>query len=255
MLAYRKSLLLATASGLLASGGAGTAQAASPGVPSANWAGWYAGVNLGVTQHEASEADVNGWAAGFPTYVTPFFSSRDTHVGFGGQVGYNWQSNNWVVGGETDLDWVGAKTTFQPSNNFTNCGPCAVSATNELSWMATFRGRAGYAFDNLLLFGTAGLAVGGIDDHWGFGTIAPGPSAFNDSQFKFDGVRTGFIYGGGAEYAISDRWRVRADLMHVNFGTVSASFTGQPIFLGVGTYTTNFHNSATLGHLALSYRW
>lgn len=218
------------------------------------WAGWYAGINLNITQHSASETDVNGWGAGFPTYVTPFFSSRKTNTGVGGHLGYNWQFNNLVLGGETDLDWVGAKTTFQPPNNFAGCGGCAVSATNELNWMATFRARAGYAFDNLLVFGTAGLALGGIDDHWGFGNLGGAP-LFSDSQFKFDGVSTGFIYGGGAEYALTGNWRVRADIMHVDFGTEHATFTGAPIIGAFGTFTTNFHNSATLGHLALSYRW
>jgi len=254
-----KLLLLAT-SGLTVPGMNG-AHAASPGAvasTAANWTGWYAGLNLGITQHSASENDVNGWGAGgLPpaSYVTPFFSSRDTHAGVGGQLGYNWQANNWVFGGEADLDWVGAKTTFQPASMLISCGPCAVSATNELNWMATFRARAGYAFGNLLVFGTAGLALGGIDDHWGWGFTTGGPGGFNDSQFKFDGVRAGFIYGGGVEYAVTDHWRVRGDIMYVNFGTVSDTISGTPAFGFPGSFTTNFHNSATLGHLALSYRW
>lgn len=254
MAAHRNSLLLVTASGIAASG-IPHAQAAPP--DAATWAGWYAGLNVNVTQHSASETDVNGWGNGSPaSYVTPFFSSRHTDGGLGGQLGYNWQFNNIVLGGETDLDWVATRTTFQPPMSLVNCGPCAASATNELNWMATFRARAGYAVDNVLLFGTLGLALGGINDHWGFGLTGGGVRVFSDSQFSSSGTRSGFIYGGGVEYALNARWRVRADLMHVDFGTTSATFTGTCVFCGASaTYTTNFHNSATLGHLALSYRW
>jgi outer membrane immunogenic protein len=257
MAVNRNSLLLATASSIAVSGVA-DAQSPSPNTSTSNWTGWYAGVNLGVTQHDASTTDVNRYGlGGFGgiSYVTPFFSSRDTNTGFGGQVGYNWQYGHFVVGGESDLNWVGAKSTFQPGSNLFGCGPCAVSATNELSWMATFRARGGYAFDNLFLFGTAGLALGRVDDHWGLGFVGGGTPAFSDTQFRVEGVRSGFIYGGGAEYALNGNWRVRADIMHVDFGTVSATYSGPTTFVLPGTFTTNFHNSATLGHLALSYRW
>jgi outer membrane immunogenic protein len=253
----RNTFLLVTASGIAVTAMA-DAEAAPLDTSVANWTGWYAGLNLGVTQHDASTTDVNHYGlGGFGglSYVTPFFTSRDTNVGFGGQVGYNQQYNNFVVGGEADLDWVGANITFQPPNNLFGCGPCAVSATNELKWMSTFRARAGYAFGNLLLFGTAGLAVGAIDDRWGLGFVGGGSPAFSDSQFKFDGIRAGFIYGGGVEYAMTAHWRARADVMHVDFGTASSTYTGPTPFVTPGTFTTNFHNSATLGHLAFSYRW
>jgi outer membrane immunogenic protein len=221
-----------------------------------DWSGPYIGFNGG---YGFGSGSVTGSffgpivAAGEPLG----FSTAGNPVGavFGGQVGYNWQYGHFVVGGETDLNWVGAKSTFTPTSNLFGCGPCAVSATNELNWMATFRARGGYAFDNLFLFGTAGLALGGIDDHWGLGFVGGGTPAFSDTQFRFQGVRSGFIYGGGAEYALNGSWRVRFDVMHVDFGTVSATYIGPTTFVLPGTFTTNFHNSATLGHLALSYRW
>jgi hypothetical protein len=44
--------------------------------------------------------------------------------------------------------------------------------------------------------------------------------------------------------------------MYVNFGSQNSTITGLPAFgPGFGTFTTSFHNSLTLGRLALSYRW
>lgn len=257
----RGQWLLATAS-TVALTGVTDAQAAPPPAPSVtNWAGWYAGLNLSVTRHHASTQDVDGWGRSGLTapYVTPFFDSKKTAVGFGGQIGYNWQFSNFVTGFETDLGYVGAKTTFTPSNTFVagGCGTaCTVSATNELTWLATFRGRAGIAIDRVLIYGTAGLALGGIQNRWGYGdAVLPGTAGFSDSYFKVDKVLTGFIYGGGVEFTATQHWLVRIEAMHVDFGTSSSSFTGQPDWGPFGTYITNFKNSATIGRAAINWKW
>ena len=264
----RNHWLLATAS-TVAIAGIPEAQAASPPpllpAPSVTkWSGWYVGLDISVTRHHASTNDVNGWGHGglspsSPPYVTPFFDSNHTNVGFGGLVGYNLQFNNFVTGFEADLGYVGAKTTYVPPNALVldACGPtCAVSATNELKWLATFRGRAGITFDRVLLYGTAGLALGAINDHWGYGdTAATGTAGFSDSYFKVDKVRAGFIYGGGVEFAATQHWLVRVEAMRVDFGTSSSTLTGTPNFGVPGTFTTNFKNSATIGRAALSWKW
>ena len=67
----------------------------------------------------------------------------------GVQVGYNWQSGQFVFGGETDLQISGADDTFAPWK-FSN------------PWFGTLRGRAGFAMNNILFYGTLGLAYGGV---------------------------------------------------------------------------------------------
>jgi outer membrane immunogenic protein len=261
MAVMRNQWVMATASTLASTVAfAGAAQAAPP--PVTSWAGWYAGLNLSATHHHSATEDVNGWGNSFlgpgvPPYVTPFFGSNTTNVGFGGQVGYNWMFGRFVTGLEADASYIGASTTFVPPNNLTSCGACVVSATNELTWLATFRGRAGFLVsDKVLLYGTAGLALGGIDNRWGFGNAAPGPGAFNDSQFRVDGVRAGFIYGGGFEFAATKNALVRLEMMYVDFGTSSSTITATQLFGGgPATFTTNFKNTATIGRAALSWKW
>jgi outer membrane immunogenic protein len=240
---------------------AGVAEAQSAPPPMTNWAGWYAGLNVSATGHHASTQDVNGWGMGGlgpPPYVTPFFESRTTSAGFGGQVGYNWQFGRFLTGLEADAGYIGAKATFAPASNFQFCGTtCMASATNELTWLATFRGRAGFLVGaNVLLYGTAGLALSGIDNHWGYGdTRFTGQGSFSDSQFRSSGVRAGFIYGGGVEFAAMKNWVLRAEAMYVDFGTSSSTIVGTPNLGATGTYTTNFKNTATIGRAALSWRW
>ena len=255
--------LLATASTVALTGVVNEGHAApQSGITDFNWSGWYVGLDVSATRHYASTNDVDGWGRGAivgTNYVTPFFESGKTAFGFGGYAGYNWQINNFVAGIEADVNYVGAKKTFSPAHNFFYCGPkCEVSATNELNWLATLRGRAGIPIDRVLFYGTAGIALGGINDHWGYGdTSQPGTMGFSDSYFKVDEVRVGFVYGGGIEFAATHNLLMRLEVLHVDFGTSNSSFTGTPniSLTGYGTFTTTFKNSATIGRAGLSWRW
>lgn len=247
----RNPWILATAS-TVALAGATNAQAA--GAPPVSWTGFYVGANIGGAFHEASTNDLNGWGAnGTPPYVSQWFKSETTTFSFGGQVGYNLQVSNFIFGVETDLNHIGASNTIVPPNTLaTTCGAgCGVSATNELTWLSTFRGRVGFAFDRIMVFGTAGFAVGQVNNHWGWGF--PG---FSDSQFSSSGTKTGYVYGGGIELMLAPKWTVRAEAMHVDLGTSRSTIVGTPACcVGPGTFTTEFKKTANIGRLALSYRW
>ena len=256
----RDAWLLAGASSVALTGAAGAqSRPPAPGVTT-SWAGFYAGINLGQARHHATTTDVNNYS-GIPpnNYVTTWFDSTKTSFTYGGQVGYNWQYKMLVVGVEADINQVGAETTFAPVNNFAALGcnsTCAASATNELKWLATFRGRAGIAIQQFFFYGTAGLAVGRVSNRWGFGDSA----SFSDSQFSVDETRVGVVYGGGAELALSPHWTVRAEGLYVDLGTSSSTNnTINPVaaILTPGTppFRTDFKNTATIGRLALNYKW
>ena len=95
-----------------------------------SWAGPYLGGNLGY-----------GWGE---TTRNP---TRPSGVFGGAQAGYNWQSGPWVYGIEGDIQASGADDTFAPLK-FSN------------PWFGTARGRVGYSFNNVLFYGTGGLAFG-----------------------------------------------------------------------------------------------
>src|SRR5215475_15683169 len=103
-----------------------------PPLPFYLWTGLYVGVHAG-----------GGWAD---------LGVGDTGSGFigGGQVGYNYQVNQWVIGLEAEVSGSGIK------NNLLAFGP--VTASFNWNSLATLSSRFGYAFDNWLIYGKAGAA-------------------------------------------------------------------------------------------------
>ena len=70
------------------------------------------------------------------------------------QIGYNRQINQFVWGVEADVSYVGA------DGSTTAAGPLIIGETN---WAATLRGRVGYAWETMLLYGTLGVAMMDMD--------------------------------------------------------------------------------------------
>jgi len=238
---------LATAS-TVALVGANEAHAA-PAAPVYNWTGFYIGATAGAAGHEATTRDLNGWAANgnAPAYVSPWFKSITTSATFGGQAGYSWQMRNFVFGIEGDLNYVGASQTFVPPNTLaTACGiGCVATATNELTWLATFRGRAGFAVDRILFYGTAGVAVGQVSNSWGWDFVSPIRNSFSSSE-----TRTGYVVGGGIEAMVTQHVSLRAEYLRVNLGTSRNTINpfGTP-------FTSEFTNTADIGRVGLNWRW
>jgi outer membrane immunogenic protein len=202
------------------------------------WTGFYAGLNAGY-----------GWGNGntffhpLPDPVT-FFDlnpqglspDQNGFVG-GGQVGFNWQWNKWLVlGVETDFqgsDMEGSKTRFG-FNDITGtpnfAAPDSFITTHQRTqWFGTARGRIGFApLCRLLIYGTGGLAYGNID-------YSANTSFENGITYpvNFTETNVGWTGGGGLEYAISHHWSVKAEYLYYDLGDESR--TQQQLFFGVPT--------------------
>lgn len=156
-----------------------------PAPPVFTWTGFYAGVNLGYAWGDFTGA--NGGA---------LFDDADGVVG-GGQLGYNVQFGQFVVGLETDLQWT----------NF-DAGPAAPGALAgtvseaELDYFGTVRARAGVAFDRTLAYATGGFAYGGAE------VTIPG---FSDDQ-----THVGWTIGGGVEHAFTDALTARVEYLYTD---------------------------------------
>jgi outer membrane immunogenic protein len=153
---------------------------------------------------------------------------------FGGQVGKNWQINNWVLGLEADAQWTDERggrgficATGLTCNNLTfgpglNVAPTA-SFNQEISWFATFRGRAGFlAAPTVLLYATGGLAVAGIKTDGvinGF-NAASAPVA---AAWSHDTTRAGWVVGAGLEARLTGNWTGKIEGLYMDYGRVSGS--------------------------------
>jgi iron complex outermembrane receptor protein len=107
-----------------------------------NWTGVYLGINSGFTYGGSDWTDS----------VTGTSSDSFSALGFvfGGTIGANYQAGSWVFGAEADGDWANSSG----SGTFTTTSTsslCAGGCLTKNSWLATARGRAGYAFDRFLV--------------------------------------------------------------------------------------------------------
>jgi len=171
-------------------------------VPYFSWTGIYLGVNGGYTFGTSNWTD--------PTLLPPSTGNFNTNGWlFGGTLGGNYQIGSFVIGLEGDGDWTNITGTTT-----TNCGAgCTTSGT----WLATVRGRAGFAWDRVLFYGTGGAA---------FGDIVAVAGALPSSST----TQTGWTAGGGVEWAFTPNWTAKVEYLYVNLGTQAcpAASCGSP---------------------------
>ena len=122
---------------------------------------------------------------------------------FGVYAGYNWQSGPWVFGAEGDFNWVGNDETFTID---TPVGPRDIDVGSD--YLASLRGRVGYAFDRALIFATGGVAFTQFSAEADFG---------NNVSFNADQNFTGWTVGAGAEYAFTNNWIGRVEYRYYDF--------------------------------------
>ena len=165
-----------------------------------SWAGPYLGGNLGYDW---------GSVGSNPTKPSGF-------VG-GIQGGYNWQTGPWVFGVEGDLELTGADDTFAPWK-FSN------------PWFGTVRGRAGYAFSNILFYATAGLAFGELKGET-FGGLSESHSTL------------GWTLGAGTEFGLSQNWSAKIEYLYVDLDSSNFVITGakNDYRFGLVRAGVNFH--------------
>jgi len=165
-----------------------------------SWTGPYIGVFGG-----ASTGDFE-YDAG-PTGDDSLLGLDVSGSGFigGAQVGYDWQTGNWVIGAVADI----AISSHSADVSLDVTGLGSAEAESELTYLGTVRARAGYAFDRALVYAHGGFAYGETEQ-----TIsALGTELFNESQ-----TRTGWTVGAGVEYALNDKVSVGTEYSYVDLG-------------------------------------
>jgi outer membrane immunogenic protein len=146
-----------------------------------SWAGLYLGANVGYQWGSVAN------------------SNTDPHGVLGGlQLGYNWQYGNFVYGLETDAQLSNANDTS------------GIKFSNP--WFGTTRGKLGYAFNNMLFYGTGGLAYGSTKAEW---------AGVSESHAHF-----GWTVGAGAEVGLTPNWSAKVEYLFVNLADERYALTG-----------------------------
>jgi outer membrane immunogenic protein len=150
--------------------------------PAYNWTGFYLGVNGGY-----------GWGNTTGSQLPTLFGGNPNITGglVGGQLGYNFQMGSWVLGIEADYDWANI-------NGNTPAG----GGTATINSLGSARGRLGYAWDRLLLYGTGGFA-------WAQATG-------NNAGVSESHTHTGWAAGGGLEYGVTRNLSLKGEYLYTS---------------------------------------
>jgi outer membrane immunogenic protein len=180
------------------------------------WSGFYVGANGGYAWQEGRVSVlpiecVDGWAEAR--------NDRDTvEGGFGGgQIGFNIQRDRLVFGLEADAQGAGVSGSAR-NDLRTEYGPWGRqfdSASTQLDWFATFRGRLGLVpYENWLVYITGGVAFGGIQDKLNHRLDSDG-RIFEVSR---DDTYVGYVLGAGVEYGFSPAWSIKFEYQFMDLG-------------------------------------
>lgn len=185
-----------------------------------DWTGFYFGANVGVgLGRSLSQLTVPDGAVAIAE------RSRFGAAGAvgGGQIGYNWQFSNVVLGVEADLQGSAIEDNrscglyCQP----TNPGVFA-RFDQKLDWFGTVRGRIGLASGPVLSYVTGGLAYGGVKTS--VTESLPGPGgAVSVASAGISDTRTGWTIGSGVEAALGGNWTGKLEYLYVDLGTESGA--------------------------------
>ncbi len=244
-------------------------------IPAADWSGFYVGLSAGGAwgafdlrtdagsftptsyfTSPANIASINQNASG---------SHRASAVVPGLQVGGNLQTGSLVYGFEVDLEAFDLKGS-RGAVNFpyvTFPATYSVRASADTDWLMTFRGRLGWTLHpGLLVYGTGGLALTSLNTSNSFSDTAVSAGLGGTSNTD---LKTGWVVGGGLEWALARHWSLKAEYLHVDFGSVSTAGSVQCgpagafvcTFFGVtpSAFTTSAQLQADIARVGINYRF
>ncbi|CAJ0864659.1 hypothetical protein AMST5_01695 [freshwater sediment metagenome] len=244
-----------------------------PPPPPPLWTGFYVGLNAGATWTNSNQQTIGvypvalgnkfggNYYAGDVAAITAVASASGfnsgNNVGFigGGQIGYNWQFYNSLVAGvEADIQGIagnhGNRTVWSAfdggySSKYGDVWNGATSVRGSLDYLGTVRGRLGWLFTpTLLLYGTGGLAYGGVTLNtatqvWNTGyfsnSIAPVIGGVN-----FSNTQVGWTAGGGLEWMFWPNWSAKVEYLYYDLGSVTQSFALPVVY----NYSSNYSDAS-----------
>lgn len=192
--------------------------------PVFSWTGFYLGINGG---YGWGHSDWNNGPMGNV--------SMNVKGGLvGGTFGYNLQTGNFVFGleGDVDASWINGSSQAGAAGTVCS-GPNNCETKN--TWLATGRGRIGFAFDRFMPYITGGAAGGNI-------------KARANGGGSVDKTKLGWTVGAGVEWAFSGAWSAKVEYLYADLGHITCDSTP----CGVDTTVSLKTNIARVG---VNYRF
>jgi outer membrane immunogenic protein len=183
-----------------------------------DWTGIYIGANVGYAFE--GYGDQVGIQSNLGGGVIPFDELNVQGWFGGGQIGADWQAGWAVFGIVADIQFYDIDDDF---NNTPSSDPdfdfIETDASSQIDWWGTFRGRLGWAWDRVLIYGTGGFAWASVE----YDVFTENTINGVNAKLKDDYTATGWTAGGGLSWAIDDNWNVGGEVLYVNLGEETIS--------------------------------
>ena len=207
--------------------------------PAPMWTGFYFGAHLGADwanlktgRNVWNDGYVNGSAVADTSALFGGNNLTSTGAFGGGQLGYNWQISNFVLGLEVDLGGVGNNSertynlTALDGTNGRIDKAGAIAIKSEGGFYGDVTGRLGYTFGPAMLYAKGGFAW--LDTSFKTsaqivdGTVSP--AAVTTASRSHDVTLDGWTVGGGFEYMLNPNWTMKIEYLHFDFNNASDSW-------------------------------
>jgi outer membrane immunogenic protein len=246
-----KKALLATTCIVALTGAAGAAdlplKSAAPAyLPVNNWTGPYIGGHVGVARMNSSCTQTTDGGGNYAYYgqCQSYYGgastvATDTAITAGAEIGYDWQDRYFVYGVAADWSW----TNLNRSVTSYHSSPTTFKA--KIDWLASFRGRAGLAVDNTLVYLTGGFALAHVKgENLVVSDFGPG------NYGNLSSTRVGWVAGLGVEHKFTQNWSAKAEFLYYDLGRETGTTT-----YGSTTYATQYNFDVMTARLGINYRF
>lgn len=179
-----------------------------------SWTGFYIGANVG---HGWGNLDTSSiFDPQLPLDGIRANLDPDGWFG-GGQIGYNIQSGQMVFGVEADFQ--GADLSDSASSAFNVQDPLILATSIDVRSFGTVRGRLGLDLGRMMPYVTGGFA-------WANAKGKTSVTYDNDMYTGSDSnTHTGWVLGGGIEFALDSNWSAKAEYLYYDLGKESYTIT------------------------------
>ena len=212
--------------------------------PIYDWSGFYVGINGGGAS--SRECYTINSVAGVAVPPNSEGCHNATGGVVGGQIGYRWQSANWVFGVEAQGDWADLK-----GSNSSLVAIIPYINQTKIDAIGLFTGQIGYAWNNALWYVKGGAAV--TDNS--YSSFFPVGNIFAAAGVPFNqasDTRWGGAVGTGIEIGFAPNWSVAVEYDHLFMGNSNVTFPTSAIAV---TRSDNIGQDVDMGTVRLNYRF
>jgi outer membrane immunogenic protein len=182
-----------------------------------DWTGFYLGIHGGVAGGDF-EYPVDIFCPGCGedgfSFLDSEFELDSSGLFAGGQIGFNWQMDNFLLGVVGDISWTNLEGNLEAEGTAFENFDFDFSAGSEVNWFGTIRGRLGWLWTpSFMTYVTGGGAFGNIE--------ASAHLDINNNEIfdvSDDSTEWGWTVGGGAEYKITDNLTFLAEYLFIDLG-------------------------------------